>query len=473
MDLSTRNSSDTRRINKKTTNSIGLMQLGKIPPQSVDLEEAVLGAIMLDNEALYSVAPILKDEMFYKEAHQRIFKAINTLFQRNEIPDILTVTQELKRNGDLEIAGGAYYVTTLTNRIASSSNVQVHARIVMEKFLQRELIRISTETLQQSYEDTSDVFELIENNEKALGLINDNIISDKAQTASEVMDASLVHIIDAKKNDGLTGIASGIYQLDLITHGWQKGKLYILAARPGCGKSSAMLNFAVNSYTHSKAKSLIFSLEMNNEELGVKIISSISGVSHYALSRGTANQFDMDKVMNISNEIRRYPIFFDDRVGLTINQLKTIARKYKRKEKIDIIFIDYMQLIKGSKTNQKFREQEIAEVSIGCKNLSKELNIPIVALAQLSREVDKRVDKKPQLSDLRESGSLEMDADVVIFIYRPAVYGIEEDGDGNDIKNKAKLIIAKHRAGRLGEVNVNFNGDISKFSDEDTSISPV
>lgn len=465
------NKKDTRDYRKRTKTSITpaqLLELGKLPPQAVDLEEAVLGACMLDREHLEEVMGILKPESFYKNQHILIFDAIQRLFMRQESVDVLTVTQELKAQKELDNAGGAFYVTSLTNRVASSANLIQHSFIIKQQYIRREFIRVSTTVLQDAYDDSIDVLELVEKAEEAFTLINEQVVTDTTQSMAQVLSNSVKEIENAIEHKGLTGIASGYPELDAILHGWQKKKGYVLAARPGSGKSTLMLNCAFSAVDISKAPVLIFSFEMDNIELGKKVLAAEAAVSYKDINRGRIDADQLKHIRDKSYQFGRMPIYFEDRASLSISQVKLIARKYKRKYGVKLIIIDYLQKVRGSKNYRGNREQEVSEISNEIKIMAKSLNLPVIALSQLGRSVEERKDKVPILADLRESGAIEQDADVVLFIFRPIIHGIKEDAQGNNIENMAKIIVAKHRGGTLGEVKLRFDGDRSKFISNET-----
>lgn len=461
-------SKDTRDFKKRTKSNImpqQLIELGKLPPQAVEIETAVLGALMLDAQALMNTIDILKPEAFYKEAHQRIFAAIERLFQKAEPADIMTVTQELKKTGELEIAGGAFYVTQLTNRIASAANVEVHARIVLEKFIQRELIRISTDTLQHSYEDTSDVFELLQLAEENIFSISNTNIKKTFEHIKNVLARSLDEI-EAAKNQEFSGVQSGFTSLDRITGGFRKTDLIIIAGRPGSGKSAFAVTAARNASVLFNKSVGIFSLEMPSTQLVNRLISSEAEIDADKLRQGEINEGQWQQIHKNISKLAQAPIYIDDTPALSIFEFRAKAKRLKTQFGIDMIMVDYLQLMTTGSTN-KFgnRQEEVALVSRSLKAIAKELDIPIVALAQMSRAVEQRTDKRPQLSDLRDSGAIEMDADIVMFIHRPFICGITTDDDGNSTEGIAEIIIAKHRNGKIGSQNLMFIEQFAKFQD--------
>ncbi len=457
-----------RRLTKSSTNQ-QLMEMGKMPPQAVELEEAVLGALMLERDALTNIIDILKPESFYKDAHNRIFTAIFELFKRSEPVDILTVTQELKKTGQLEIVGGAYYITQLTNRVASAANAEFHARIVAQKHIQRELIRISTQTINDAYEESSDVFDLLDSAEKNLFSIVDGSIKKEYVPMSSLINTAIKQIEIAKdKKDGLSGVPSGLMALDRITSGWQKSDLVIIAARPAMGKTALVLSMARNAAVEFNHPVAIFSLEMSAIQLVTRLIASESELTSEKLKKGTLEDYEFQQLQDKTQKLAESPLFIDDTPGLSIFELRAKARRLKEQHKIELIIVDYLQLMTAGGSGKGNREQEIALISRSLKGLAKELEVPVIALSQLSRAVETRGgDKRPQLSDLRESGAIEQDADMVMFIHRPEYYGITEDENGIDSRGMAELIIAKHRNGPIESAKTRYIGQFTKFTDLD------
>ncbi len=456
----------------RTTGLAGFNPLehGRIPPQAPDLEEAVLGAMMLEQNALTNVVDIFKPEVFYRESHQKIFKAIHSLFKDSEPVDILTVTQKLQKLGELEAVGGAYYISQLTNRVASAANVEFHARIVIQKFLQRELIRISDGIIKESYEDASDVFDILDKAEKELFAISEtNLRRNYSDMPSLVKDA-IKQIEKAREQEGhISGIPSGFSAIDRVTAGWQKSDLIILAARPGMGKTAFVLSMARNMAVEFKHPVAIFSLEMAGVQLVMRLIASESELSAEKLKRGQLEQYEWEQLNAKLANLTDAPLFIDDTPALSIFELRAKCRRLKAQHNVQLVIIDYLQLMSGSAEKGGNREQEISNISRSLKSLAKELNIPIIALSQLSRAVETRGGaKKPMLSDLRESGAIEQDADMVCFIYRPEYYKIGQDEDGNSTDGLAEFLIAKHRNGALEDVRLRFVPRFAKFMDYET-----
>lgn len=443
---------------------------GKIPPQAPELEEAVLGAIMLEKDKLAEVLEIIQsDECFYVDANQKIYAGIRRLFDKGMPVDLLTVTEELRKNNELEIVGGAYYLTNLTMNVVSSAHVEAHARIIMEKFIQRELIRLSSEVISEAYEDSTDVFDLLDKAESNLYEITDNHLRKNFTSLKDVLVRTVHEIEEAKnKKDDLTGIPTGYTDLDKLTSGWQKTDLIILAARPAVGKTAFCLNLAMNASMHSAGPYPVafFSLEMGAGQLVKRMLSAVTEVSMEAITKGRMQEHEFVQMTQRMNKLASAPIFLDDQAALNIFELRAKARRLKQKHDIKLIIIDYLQLMQGSVNNGGNREQEISKISRDLKALAKELEIPIIALSQLNRSVESRKESKvPQLSDLRESGAIEQDADMVMFLYRPEYYGINNDEMGQPIEGETHVSVAKHRNGSTDTIKVRFIKEYQKFVD--------
>lgn len=446
------------------------LEYGKLPPQAIDLEEHVLGAILLEGRSEYVINVLheLKPEVFYKECNQLILESILNLLNKNEPADIATVSIELKRMGKLDIVGGAYYVTQLTNRVSSAANIEFHYRIVLQMYLKRLVIKMNSESITSAYDETTDVIDLIDDAEKNANILTSKIIVDKIANSNDLHIESVEHNKKLLDNKGLTvGVPSGFYDLDKITGGWQDSDLIILAARPAMGKTSLALELLKNPALRGYPIAF-FSLEMSNRQLYSKLQSQ---VSEYPLERIIRNGIEpsfQDEFYNICKPLSEAPFYVDDTAGITLFELRNKARKLKREKGIKLLIIDYLQLMTGKGYN---KENEVSEISKGLKNLAKELNIPIIALSQLSRAVETRGgDKVPQLSDLRDSGSIEQDADIVAFLHRPEYYGMTEDVEGNSTIGKAVVIIAKHRNGRTDNVTLRWIAQNTRFADMNSQV---
>ncbi|WP_316820182.1 replicative DNA helicase [Pedobacter gandavensis] len=464
---------------RKARLSNSMNTMGKIPPQALDLEEAVLGALMLEKDALSTVIDILKPEVFYAEAHKKIFEAIALLFQKSKPVDILTVTSELRNLGLLEMVGGAYYITNLTNRVASAANIEYHSRIISQKYIQRELIRISSEIIQNAYEDTTDIFDLLDHAEKNLFDIAQNNLRRDTQKMDEIVKQSLATLEALRgKSDGLTGVPSGFTDLDRITGGWQPSDLVIIAARPAMGKTAFVLTCARNAAVDFKRPVVVFSLEMSSVQLVNRLISGETEIEQEKIRKGNLAEWEWQQLHSKIGTLTEAPLLIDDTPALNIFEFRAKCRRLKSQYDLQLIIIDYLQLMHGKgEGGGGNREQEIGSISRALKSVAKELNVPVLALSQLSRAVESRPGqngKRPMLSDLRESGSIEQDADMVLFLYRPEYYGITEDEQGRSQAGIGEVIIAKHRNGETGIVPLRFIGKYVKFADlEDNFAAPT
>lgn len=450
-------------------------QLGKMPPQAIELEEAVLGALMLERDALTNVIEILKPDSFYKDANRMIFEAIVHLFNNSEPVDIKTVVHQLRKDGNLEIVGGAYYVSELTTKVNSAANIEYHARIIAEQSIKRQLIHISSIIQQDAYEDTKDVFDLLDKAQQSLFDVSESHIRKNFDQMSSLMHQAIQEIEERKnQKDGLTGIPSGFTALDRNTSGWQRSDLIIIAARPGMGKTAFVVSALRNAAVDFKIPVAIFSLEMSSVQLVHRMVSGEAELESDKLRKGNLEAYEWQQLISKTSRLSEAPIFIDDTPGLSILELRAKARRLVAQHGVSIIVIDYLQLMSGdqSKNSGGNREQEIASISRALKGIAKELNVPVIALSQLSRAVETRGgDKRPQLSDLRESGSIEQDADMVMFLYRPEYYGITQDENGMPLQGVGQVIIAKNRHGKLEDVPLKFIGKFTKFEDLDAPMS--
>ncbi len=455
---------------KKSEGDLSSYVFGKVQPQAVPLEEAVLGALMLDKDSIAIVIDILRSDSFYSDAHQLIFKSIIRLFERSQPVDILTVTEELKKAGDLDKVGGSFYLVGLTNRVASAANIEFHARIIAQKHIQRELIKVSTNVIRDAYEDTTDVFQLLDDAEQGLFNITQQNLSRSYESMGTLASKALKQLEEmATREAGLTGVPTGFTDLDRMTSGWQSSDLIIMAARPGMGKTSLTLALAKNAAMDFGKGVAFFSLEMSNVQLVQRLISLEAEISGSKLRSGQLEDYEWKQLHSVIEKMSEVPIFIDDTPGINIFELRAKCRRLKMQHDIQMVIIDYLQLMTGGSDNKNGnREQEISSISRGLKSLAKELNVPVIALSQLSRAVETRGGtKRPQLSDLRESGAIEQDADIVSFIYRPEYYQIMEDEEGQSLKGIAEVIIAKHRNGALGTIKLKFIDHFAKFTELD------
>jgi len=444
-----------------------MLEHGKVPPQAIDLEEAVLGAMMLEKDPLTEVIEILRPEIFYKEAHQVIYQAIMELFANTEPVDILTVTEALRKKGQLDLVGGPYYVTMLTSRVASAANIEYHAHILIQKYIQRELIHISSDIIKEAYEDTTDVFNLLDKAEGNLFYISENSLRRTYRSMQALVSEAIQEIVSGKKQEGtLRGVGSGFTELDRVTGGWQRSDLVILASRPGMGKTAFALTMARNAAVKFRKAVAVFSLEMSAVQLVTRLIASETSIPAEKLKKGTLDEDEWKLLNSRVSALIDAPIYIDDTPALTIFELRAKSRRLKQQHNIEMVILDYLQLMQGGAEHRGNREQEISSISRSLKALAKELDVPIIALSQLSREVEKRGGtKKPILSDLRESGSIEQDADMVMFIYRPEYYKIDMDENGESTTGLAEISIAKNRSGSTKDIKLRFVARYARFMD--------
>jgi replicative DNA helicase len=458
-------------IHKKSTVNVQLagLELGKKPPQAIDLEEAVLGAAMLEKDAFIDIQDLLKPESFYKEAHQKIYQAILDLSSSHNPIDIYTVSEALKKNGELEAAGGHYYLSQLTLKVGSAAHIEYHAKIVAQKYIQRELIRIASETQRDAFDDAIIVDELLDGvQQKIFDIVEGNIRSETRHIGGIIGDA-IKEIEAAHKNaDGLSGLPSGFSSLDRITLGWQPSDLAIVAARPSMGKTAFVLTMARNMAVDHHIPVAFFSLEMSSMQLVKRLLTSETGIASEKIRGG--KQMNDDEWKKLEQEVGKLaeaPLYIDETAALSIFEFRAKARRLVLTHQIKAIFIDYLQLMTGPPNTQGFREQEVSAISRSLKAIAKELKIPIIALSQLNRMLESRGgSKRPQLSDLRESGAIEQDADLVLFIHRPEYFGMTEDENGESTRGIADIIIAKHRNGATADVRLRFLSEKAKFTDD-------
>lgn len=442
---------------------------GKLQPQAIPLEEAVLGAIMLDKNALPSVLDILIPDSFYVEGHKNIYSSMLKLFDKTHPIDMLTVYEEMKLQGTIDTISGPNYIVELTNKIASSANIEYHARIIAQKYIQRELISVCTNIIDDSFEDTKDVFELLDSAEHGLFSITEKNLNRGFQKVGELAIKAQTQLEElSQKAEGLTGIPTGFTELDRLTSGWQSSDLIIIAARPGMGKTAFTLSLAKNAAMNFGKPVAIFSLEMANIQLVQRLISMEAEISSRKLRNGQLEPHEWQQLRSAVEKLSEVPIFIDDTPAINSFELRAKCRRLKMQHDIQLVVIDYLQLMSGSIDKKSgTREQEISSISRALKGMAKELDIPVIALSQLSRAVETRGgEKRPMLSDLRESGAIEQDADIVSFIYRPEYYDITED-EGMSLKGIAEIIVAKHRNGALDTVKLRFIDHFAKFTNLD------
>ena len=448
---------------------------GKLPPQAVDIEEAVLGAVMLEKDAIYEVIEILKPECFYKEAHVKIFQAIVDLYAKEEPIDLLTVTQELRRKEILEEVGGPFYITQLTTRVLSSVHAEYHARILYQKYIQRELIRVSTDIQERAFDESVDVEDLLNSSEQAIFEIAQGSIKRDIQPISILIKEAYDNILSAsKRENNLNGVPSGFTRLDAITAGWQPTDLIIIAARPSMGKTAFVLSMARNMAIDHACAVAVFSLEMSARQLVTRMIVSETELESDKIRSGKLETYEWKQLDSKIDSLVQAPIYIDDTPALSVFEFRAKCRRLVQQFGIRIAIIDYLQLMAWTGDTKGNREQEVANISRSLKAIAKELDIPVIALSQLNRSVEGRSGiqgKRPHLADLRESGAIEQDADIVAFIHRPEYYGFREDTEGNSLVGLAEIIIAKHRNGALDDIQLTFKKEFAKFVEQDTYLS--
>ncbi len=441
--------------------------LGKLPPQALDLEEAILGALMLEKNALTAVIEFLRPDHFYKDHHQDIYTAIVDLFKNSEPVDMRTVVAQLRKVGKLELVGGAFTIAELTSKVSSAANIEYHSRYIIEMAIKRELIQIASVVQHDAYEDTTDVFELLDKAEQSIFKISDSNLRKNYDNMKSLMFKAVKELQERKNHkDGLTGVPSGFSKLDRVTSGWQKADLVIIAARPGMGKTAFVVSAIRNAAIDFNIPVAMFSLEMSSLQLVNRLISAEAELESEKIKRGNLAEFEWQQLVHKTTRLSSAPIYIDDTPALSILELRAKCRRLRAEHNVQLIVVDYLQLMKGEAGGN--REQEIASISRALKGIAKELNVAVIALSQLSRGVETRGgDKRPQLSDLRESGSIEQDADIVMFLYRPEYYKITVDEDNVPTQGMAEVIVAKHRNGSLDTVKLKFIGKYTKFADFD------
>ena len=465
---------DERRTNKGKVNSTIEQinaQYGKLPPQAIDVEEAVLGALMLERDAYVTVADIIDTDSFYKEEHRKIFDAIKFLSTHERPVDLLVVTQELRNRGELDEVGGPVYITQLTSKVASAAHIEFHARIIAQKYIQRELIRVSSEIQTKAYDANIDVDDLIDFSETALFKVAEGNIKKETLPIKPIIKEAAILIEEAsRREDGLSGVPTGFTALDRVTSGWQKTDLVIIAARPAMGKTAFVLSMARNmAVDHHKAVAF-FSLEMSSIQLVNRLIAAETELGSEKIKNGKLADWEWEHFNRKLNVLEEAPMYIDDTPAMSIFEFRAKCRRLKMQHNIGVVIVDYLQLMTAGDMGRGSREQEVSMISRSLKAIAKELDIPILALSQLNRSVESREGKRPQLSDLRESGAIEQDADLVLFIHRPEYYGITEDENGNSLLGVAEIIVAKHRNGSVGDVQLAFKKQQVKFCNLESTI---
>ncbi len=465
---------NTRTPRKTPADAVS--EYGHLQPQAPELEEAVLGALLIERDAYSVVSDILKPESFYEHRHQLLYKAITALAIQQKPVDILTVAEQLRSTGELEEAGGPYYITQLSGKVASSAHIEYHARIIAQKHLARELITFTSAIQGKAFDEMQDIDDLMQEAEgKLFEISQQNMKKDYTQIDPVIKEAYEMLKKAAARTDGLSGLESGFHKLDKMTSGWQNSDLIIIAARPAMGKTAFVLSMARNIAVNNRVPVAMFSLEMSNVQLVNRMIVNVCEIPGEKIKSGQLAPYEWGQLDYRMKMLIGAPLYVDDTPSLSVFELRTKARRLVREHGVKIIIIDYLQLMNASGMSYGSRQEEVSTISRSLKGLAKELNIPIIALSQLNRGVEQREGnegKRPQLSDLRESGAIEQDADMVCFIHRPEYYKIYEDDKGRDLRGMAEIIIAKHRNGAVGDVLLRFRGEYARFQnpDDDTII---
>ena len=438
-----------------------------LQPQAPEIERVVLGALMIDKDAFSVVSEILKPETFYEPRNQKIYSAIQKLSMDENPVDIMTVMEELKRQGTLEEVGGPTYIVDLSSHVASSANIEYHSRILAQKYTARQLISFASVVATKAFDETVDVDELMQDTEKNLFELSQKNMKQDYSHVEPVVNEAIRILQKAAENKGeLTGIPTGYAKLDDMTAGWQATDLVIIAGRPAMGKTSFALSLAKNIAVDYQRPIAFFSLEMNNVQLANRLMSNVCEIEGKKILNGQLDAEEWKRLDANVGRLANSPIYVDDTPAMSIFELRTKARRLVREKNVQVIMIDYLQLMNANGARFGSRQEEVSTISRSLKGLAKELNIPILALSQLNRTVEGRdglEGKRPQLSDLRESGAIEQDADMVLFVHRPEYYRIFEDEKGNDLRGKAQIIIAKHRKGGTGDVLLEFKGEYTSF----------
>ncbi len=434
----------------------------KLPPQHIEAEQSVLGGILIENEAVNRVTEILDADDFYRDAHRKIYNALLNLSERDEPADLITLTNELRKSDQLDSIGGASYLASLIDSVPTAANIEYYARIVKEKAILRKLIQTSTEIITQGYEDRGDVEGFLDEAERAIFEISEKRVRPSFYSIREIVKESFATIEKLfKKKEAVTGVPSGFKELDRMTAGFQPSDLIIIAGRPSMGKTAFCLDVAEYAAIGNKIPVAIFSLEMSKEQLVIRMLCSQANVEGTRLRTGYLNESDWPKLTIAAGNLSDAPIYIDDTAALSALELRAKARRLKSEHGLGMVIVDYLQLMKG-RARVESRQQEISEISRSLKALAKELNIPVIAVSQLSRKTEERTGNRPQLSDLRESGAIEQDADLILFIYRDEVYNRDPE---NPNRGKAEVIIGKQRNGPIGKIDLAFLDKFTTFKD--------
>ncbi len=478
MAANTAGGSKSRQTKTKVVEVPSTDTYGRKQPQQLDFEAAVLGALLVEQDAYYQVSSLLRPEVFYDHRHALIFEAIQSLSLAQKPVDVLTVPQWLASQGKLEEAGGTFYIGQLANGVVTSAHIDYQAKILLQKYQARRLITIGSKVTRDAFDETTDVADLMQETESSLFELSEQTQASSFTQINPIIEKAYQQIkIAAQKEEGLSGIPSGFDEIDKLTNGWQNSDLIIIAARPAMGKTAFVLSMAKKMAVDKQIPLALFSLEMSDVQIVNRLMQNVSEIAGEKIRSGQLNPQEWRQLDTRVNQLIDAPIYIDDTPSLSIFELRTKARRLVREHQVGVIMIDYLQLMNASGAGFNNRQEEVSAISRNLKALAKELNIPIIALSQLNRSVDTREGdegKRPQLSDLRESGAIEQDADIVCFIHRPEKYKIFVDKHGNDLHGKALIIIAKHRNGPVGDVLLNFQSNYARFENRaDNSYVPM
>ncbi len=470
-------SKTNKRSQQTTIIKVGANEAGKLPPQAQELEDSVLGALMIEKDAYSTVADLLRPEVFYKDQNRVVYEAIRELAAKDQPIDIMTVGEKLKSQGTLEKAGGVVYLADLTRRVASTAHLRYHAEVIAKKATARDVIALAAQIEEMGFDETQDIDELMQTAEAGIFEISQRSQKRDVTQIDPVIEEAFRRMEKAAKNTGsISGIPSGFHALDKITSGWQSPDLVIIAARPAMGKTAFVLSMAKHMAVDREIPTAVFSLEMSNVQLVNRLIMNVCELEGEKIKTGKMSRDDAKRLNTKINIMKGKPLYLDDTPSLSIFELRSKARKLVREHGVKIIIIDYLQLMNAQGTSFGSREQEVSIISRGLKGLAKELDIPIIALSQLNRGVEARQGvegKTPQLADLRESGAIEQDADLVCFIHRPEYYHLyNDDKTGKDLRGLAQIIVAKHRNGATDSIWLRFRGKYAKFQNEDEAVDP-
>ena len=446
----------------------------QVQPQALEVEKAVLGALMIDKDAYLVISELLRPESFYEPRHQKVFDAVRQLSMNERPIDVLTVTEQLSKNGVLEEIGGPGYIAELSSRVATSANIEYHANIVAEKYISRQLITYTSTIGKKAFDETCDPKDVIAEAESMLfDIAQTNVKKDYVHVSPLIKEASQIMMAASKNNGDVTGISTGYKRLDELTSGWQNSDLVIIAGRPAMGKTAFALSMAKNIAADQNVPMAFFSLEMSGVQLVNRLIANNCEIEGMKILNGSLNAEEWERFDKRIQHLIDAPLYIDDTPGLSVFELRTKAMRLVREHKVQLIMVDYLQLMNANGMRFNSRQEEVSTISRSLKILAKELNIPVIALSQLNRGLEARTGadgKRPMLSDLRESGAIEQDADMVIFVHRPEKFGLTQGPNGEDYLGKAEIIIAKHRKGATDTVLLDFKGEYTRFENPEDNI---